>query len=171
LRPLKTDLSIYRKFDFTNPLVDIKYLTQKPEGIEQLDKNLRLCEMPKEAHVRGTSFYFTKENEAYLGKSFLGMVESRPTSGTGQIGVDFEIFQEARANRNIYPHQYLIGYGIVNYVVVAPLDSITFEPDLLFIMATVSQAEILLRAMSYSTGEIWSTKLTGVGACTWLFVI
>jgi len=170
MRPLQTDLSIYKKFNFENPPVGIKYLSQKPEGVEQLDKSLALCEMLKEAHQRGTAFYFTKENEACFGKSFLGMVESSPTSGSGQIGVDFEIFQEARANRNLYPQQYQLGYGVVNYVVVAPLDKIAFEPDLLFLMATVSQAEIVLRAMSYSTGELWSTKLTGVGACTWLFV-
>ena len=169
MRPLQTDLEIYKKFDFENPPVGIKYLSQKPEGIEQLDKSLALCEMLKEAHKRKIPFYFTKENEACFGKSFLGMVKPSPTSGDGQIGVDFEIFQEPRANRNIYPQQYQLGYGVVNYVVIAPLDKITFEPDLLFLMATVSQAEIVLRAMSYSTGELWSTKLTGVGACTWFF--
>ena len=169
MRPLQTDLSIYNKFNFEKPPVGIKYLLQKPEGIEQLDKSLALCEMLKEAQQRGAPFYFTKENEACFGKAFLGMVESRPTSGNGQIGVDFEIFQEPRANRNIYPQQYQLGYGVVNYVVVAPLDKITFEPDLLFLMTTVSQTEIVLRAMSYSTGELWSTRLTGVGACTWLY--
>jgi uncharacterized protein (DUF169 family) len=37
-------------------------------------------------------------------------------------------------------------------------------------MATVSQAEIVMRAMSYSTGETWSSNMSGVGACSWLFV-
>ena len=170
MRPLQTDLSIYKKFNFEKPPVGVKYEFQKPEGIEQLDKSLALCEMLKEAHQRGAPFYITKENEDCFGKAFLGMIESRPGASTGQIGVDFEIFQEPRANRNIYPNQPQIGYGIVKYVVFSPLDKITFEPDLLFLMANPSQTEIVLRAMSYSTGELWSNKLTGVGACTWLFI-
>ncbi len=170
MRPLQTDLSIYKKFNFEKPPVGFKYEFNKPEGIEQLDKSLALCEMIKEGQERGAPFYFTKENEDCFGKAFLGMIESRPTSGNGQIGVDFEIFQEPRANRNIYPQQHQLPFGVVNYVVVAPLDKITFEPDLLLLMATPSQMEIVLRAMSYSTGEIWTSRMTGVGACTWLFI-
>jgi uncharacterized protein (DUF169 family) len=60
--------------------------------------------------------------------------------------------------------------GTVNYVVLATLDKLTFEPDVLIIMAKPSQAEIILRAMSYSTGELWETKKTGVLGCAWAFV-
>jgi len=169
MRQLQTDLSIYNRFEFKNPPVGIKYLYNRPEGMEQLDKSLALCEMLKEAHQRGTPFYFTKENENCVGKLVLGMYESSPTSGSGQIGVEFEIFQEARANRNLYQYQPKLSSGVVNYVAYSPLDKLTFEPDLLILMATVSQAEIVMRAMSYSTGEMWSSKLTGVGACTWLY--
>ena len=58
----------------------------------------------------------------------------------------------------------------INYVVLSPLDKLTFEPDLLIFMTTARQAEILLRAMSYSTGELWETKKTGVLGCAWLYV-
>ena len=50
-----------------------------------------------------------------------------------------------------------------------PLDKMTLEPDILILTAKISQAEIVMRVMSYSTEEIRSSKLTGVGACTWLF--
>ena len=59
--------------------------------------------------------------------------------------------------------------GTVNYVVFAPLDKLTFTPDLLYVIGTARQAEIIMRAMSYRSGEIWSTKMTGVMACAWLF--
>ena len=36
-------------------------------------------------------------------------------------------------------------------------------------MATVSQAEIVLRAMSYSTGELWRSVVVSGGACAYLF--
>jgi uncharacterized protein (DUF169 family) len=169
MRPLQSDLSIYSKFNFENPPVGIKYLIDRPEGIEQLDKSLPLCEMLKEAHQRGTPFYFTKENENCVGKLVMGMLATSPTSGSGQIGVEFEIFQEARANRNLYQYQPKLPNGIANYVAYSPLDKLTFEPDLLLLMATVSQTEILMRAMSYSTGELWLSKLTGVGACSWFY--
>ena len=169
MRPLQTDLSIYKKFNFEKPPVGIKYEFNKPEGIEPLNKSLALCEMIKEVHQSGKPFYFTKENENCAGKLVLGMQETPPGSGTGQIGVDFEVFQEARANRNLYQYQPNLEPGIVKYVAYSPLDKLTFEPDLLVLMTNVSQAEIMLRAMSYSTGEMWSSKLTGVGACTWIY--
>lgn len=169
MRPLKTDLSIYHKFNFEKPPVGVNYLVKKPEGIEQLDKILPLCEMNKEAQERGTPFYIRKENENCAGKLVLGMGNGADFSGGGEIGVKLEIFQDARANHRLYQYQPNIGKGTVNYVAFFPLDKLTFEPDLLIILTAVSQAEIIMRAMSYSTGEMWSSKLTGVGACSWLF--
>jgi uncharacterized protein (DUF169 family) len=171
MKPLKTDLSIYKKFNFQHSPVGVKYLYNRPEGIEQLDNSMPVCEMIKEAQQRGTPFYITKDNENCIGKSALGMLEQpAPSSaGSGEIGVKLGIFQEARANRKLYQHQPKMPNGI-KYVVFSPLDKLSFEPDLLFLMATVSQAEIVMRAMSYSTGEIWSSNMSGVGACSWLFV-
>ena len=90
-------------------------------------------------------------------------------SGSGNLGIEFEVFQEARANWRLYQYQPHIPKGAINYVAFSPIDKLPFEPDLLIIMAAVSQAEIVMRAMSYSTGEIWSSRLTPVGACSWLF--
>jgi uncharacterized protein (DUF169 family) len=49
------------------------------------------------------------------------------------------------------------------------LDKLTFEPDLLILTATTPQAEILLRATCYSSGEVWETKGTPVLECSWIF--
>jgi len=169
MRPLKTDLSIFKKFEFEKPPVGVNFLSKKPPGIKRLDKVLPICEMIKEAQERGTPFYIDKENENCAGKMIVGMGNGGDFSGGGEIGVKLEIFQDARANRRLYQYQPSIGKGSVNYVAFFPLDKITNEPDLLIILAAISQAEIILRAMSYSTGEIWSSNLTGVGACSWLF--
>ena len=84
MRPLQTDLSIYKKFNFERPPIVIKYSFHKPEGIEQLDKKLAFCEMLKEAHERNKPFYFTKENEDCSGKSALGMIDaSAPFAASG----------------------------------------------------------------------------------------
>jgi uncharacterized protein (DUF169 family) len=171
MRPLQTDLSIYNQFNFERPPVGVKYLFNKPEGIEPLGKSLALCEMLKEAHLRGAPFYFTKENENCFGKRFLGMMgESPPLADGGLLGLKLEIFQEARANSRLRRFIYTLENGGVNYVVFSPLDKLTFEPDLLVLTATPGQAEILLRAMTYSTGEMYESKATTIGGCSWLYV-
>ncbi|HUS71248.1 MAG TPA: DUF169 domain-containing protein [Anaerolineae bacterium] len=170
MRPLKQDLSIYNRFDFEKPPVAVKFLLNKPGGIEQIDKSLPFCEMIKEAHQRGAPFYFGKENENCVGKTVLGMEEMAPFVEGGQIGPKFGIYQEPRANNKIYQYIPKLREGIVNYVAFSVLDSLTFEPDLLILYATPSQAEIVLRAMSYSTGEMWDPKATPVLGCSWLYI-
>lgn len=169
MRPLKTDLSVYKKFNFENLPVGVKLLPSRPESIERLGKSIALCEMIKEAQQREWPFYMDRENESCFGKKFLGMGDREIISGSGNLGVEFEVFQEARANWRLYQYQSLIPKGAINYVAFSRYDKLTFDPDLLIIMATISQAEIIMRAMSYSTGEIWSSRLTPVGACSWLF--
>ena len=102
MRPLQTDLSIYNKFDFEKPPVGVKFLFNKPEGIERLDKTPGFCEMLKEAHQRDTAFYFDKENEECVGKLPLGMMDTLPVLEGGQLGPELEIYQEPRANTRIY---------------------------------------------------------------------
>jgi len=170
MRPLQTDLSIYNKFNFEKPPVGVKFTLSRPEGIEQIDKSLPFCEMFKEAQQRKTPFYFSKENEDCVGKIVLGMEDMPLHVLGGLIGPKFGIFQDSRANNKIYQHIPTFNKGIVNFVAFSTLDKLTFEPDLLIIAATPRQAEIVLRAMSYSTGEIWDPKATPVLGCAWLYI-
>jgi len=170
MRPLQTDLSIYGKLNLEKPPVAVKFLPTRPEGIEQLDKQLSFCEMLKEAQERGTPFYFAKENETCLGKALLGMEDMPSFAEGGQIGIKLEIFQEARANSTLYPHLPILPRGIVNYVAFSTLDKLEFEPDLLVLLTNANQAEIVLRAMSYTTGELRESKSTGVLGCAWVYL-
>ena len=169
MKSLQTDLSIYKKFNFERAPVGVKFLPVRPEGIEQLDTTMALCEMIKEAQRRKTAFYIDKDNEDCAGAMILGMVETGLHAGGGELGVKWGIYQEARVNERLVARAPKMPPGNINYIVFAPLEQITFEPDLLFLVATVSQAEILLRATSYSTGELWSSKATSGGACAYLF--
>ena len=141
------DLSIFNKFDFKRKPIGIKYLLLKPDGIGKLDKNMALCEMIKEAQERDP-FYVVKENLECVGPILLGMVEPDPIFESGQLGPRLGIFEEARANARLYQYIPRLDRNTVNYVVFSPLDKLTFEPDLLILMANTSQAEIVLRAMS-----------------------
>jgi uncharacterized protein (DUF169 family) len=170
MKPLQTDLSIYRKFNFDRTPVGVKFLPTKPEGIEQLDTQMALCEMMNEAQQRGKAFYINKDNEDCAGAMILGMVPPSLHAGGGELGVKWGIYQEARVNERLIAKSPKVPPGNINYVVFAPLEQINFEPDLLFLVASVSQAEIVLRAMSYSTGELWTSKATSGGACAYLFV-
>jgi len=170
MRPLQTDLSIFEKFKFEKPPVGVKFLYFKPERIGPIDKKLPACEMIKEVQQRGTPFYFTKENEDCFGKVPLGMEEIPSWGEGGELGAELEIYQEPRANSRIYQYIPKFPKGTVNYVALSSLDKLTFEPDLLILMTTPSQAEIVLRAMSYSTGQIWESKKTSVLGCAWLYV-
>jgi uncharacterized protein (DUF169 family) len=169
MEPLHTDLSILSKFNFEKAPVGVKFLLGKPEGIKQLDKKMPVCKMIREAQERDTPFYMTKDNEDCFGAVTLGMVETPPFAEAGQIGVELSIFKEARANSRIYNYLPKIRRGIVNYVAFAKLDKLTFDPDLLILMATVSQAEVLLRALDHLSGGPRESKTTGVFSCAWLF--
>jgi uncharacterized protein (DUF169 family) len=173
MRPLQTDLSIYSKFIFERPPIGVKFLFFRPEGMEQLaiDKNLSFCEMLKEAQITATPFYFGKENnESCVGKILLGMQDMEPFAESGQIGDRLGIFQESRANYIFYQYVPKFGKGTVNYVAFSPIDKLAFDPDLLIITATPSQAEIVMRAMTYSTGELYHSKTTPVMGCAWIYI-
>ena len=171
MRPLKTDLSIYDQFKFERVPVAVNYSLHKPEGIEKLDKQLGLCEMVKEAQQRGKPFYFTREEENCIGKFFLGMRDDIPRSNDGgNLGVKLQIFQDGRANSRLRTFVPSMATGSVHYVVFSPIDKLQFEPDLLVFVATPSQAEILLRAMTYSTGQLYESRGTLVGNCASIYI-
>ncbi|MFP3974658.1 MAG: DUF169 domain-containing protein [Dehalococcoidia bacterium] len=169
MKPLETDLSIYRKFNFDKPPVGVKFLRVRPEGIERLDKQMALCEMMNEAQQRGKPFYIDKDNEDCAGAMILGMVAPQPIPGGGELGVKWGIYEEARVNERLARESPKLPPGNISYVIFSPLEYINFQPDLFFILANTSQAEIVLRAMSYSTGELWSSKAISGGACAYIF--
>ena len=99
----------------------------------------------------------------------MGLEDPDPVTESGQIGAKERIYQEARANARIYGHIQRIPKDTVRYVAFSTLDKLSFSPDLLILTATPSQAEILLRALSYSTGKPVVSKCTPVLMCGWIF--
>ena len=171
MRPLETDLSVYKKFKFERTPVGVIFVYRKPEGIEKLDKQVGFCEMAKEAQKRDKPFYFTAEEENCIGKMFLGMAGERGgRSDGGMLGVKFDIFEEGHDNLRLRTFVPLMDAGSVNYVIFSPIDKLKYEPDLLFIVADTRQTEILLRAMTYSTGEMYESRATIVGVCASIFI-
>ena len=166
---IQQDLSIFKKFNFERPPVGVKFLPNKPNGIERLDKILDFCEMLIEAQ-EGNAFYVTKENFTCVGPLLLGMIEHEPIFESGQVGPRLEVLKDVRANQRIYHVIPKLQKGTVNYVAFSPLDELSFEPDVLIVTANPTQAEILLRALSYSSGRMWSARGTPVIGCAWLYI-
>ena len=167
--PSQLDYSIFQDFHFEIPPVAVKFLLNKPEGIRKLDKGLAFCEMLGEAQ-KTPPFYAERENFSCMGPVVLGMEEPDPIIHSGQIGPKDGIYKEARANRRIYTYIPKMAKGTVRYVAFSPLDKTTFEPDLVIITAAPPQAEILLRAYCYTSGQLITTKSTPVLLCSWLYV-
>ncbi len=166
---MKQDLSIFHRFNFEIKPVGVKFSPLKPEGLERLNKVLDFCEMLQEAQ-EGDAFYVTQEEFTCIGPIILGMVDHDPIFESGMVGPKLGVFQNSRANRRLYDVMPKLSRGTVNYVSFSPLDKLTFDPDLLIVTANISQAEILLRAHSYRTGRMWSTKGTPVAGCVWLYI-
>ena len=163
----KKDLSIFNEFKFELQPVGIKFLLFKPEGMDKLDKNLSVCEMIREAQ-EGNGFYAMQDNFTCVGPIITGMVESDPIFESGQIGPNLHIFEEARANRRLYYDITTLEKNSVRYFAFSPLDKLTFDPDVLILASDPTRLEIILRAMCYSTGKMWTSKGTPVIACSWL---
>jgi uncharacterized protein (DUF169 family) len=166
---IQKDLSVFKKFNFERPPVGVKFLLNKPKGIKKLDKKLALCEMLPEAQ-KGEAFYATAEDFECVGPLVLGMAEPDAVFESGMVGPRLGLYKEARANRRVYPPVPTLAKGSVRYIVFAPLDKLTFDPDVLVCTATSDQAEILLRAYAYTSGKMWQAKGTTVIGCAWLFI-
>lgn len=167
MKALKRDLSIFREFEMDLKPVGIKFLLFKPEGIGKLRKNLSVCEMIKEAQSSGP-FYAEVDNFTCVGPILTGMATGDPVFESGHIGETLNIFEEARANRRLYHYITKLEQGSVRYVVFSSLDKLTYDPDVLILAADTRHLEIILRAMCFSTGKMWSSVGTPVIACSWL---
>jgi uncharacterized protein (DUF169 family) len=169
MSPTPKDLAILDKFTFERKPVGVKFVSVKPKGLKRPDKQLDFCEMLAEAQ-KGNSFYVQQEDFTCLGPLLLGMKDSDPVFESGRVGPELGVFKDARANRRIYQHVPRLAKNSVKYVVFAPLNKLDFEPDLLIILASVTQAEIFIRAKSYNTGEMWQARGTPVAGCAWLYI-
>jgi uncharacterized protein (DUF169 family) len=163
----KLDYSIFNRFNFERKPVGVKYSMDKPAGIKPTKKSLALCELFKEAQT-GQPFYVTKEN-VQCGEQVLGIVDYPPVMYSGQLGPMFSMFKNPGANRRIYDYVPHLPKDSVKYITHASIDKMTFDPDLLIFTATPAQAEVLLRASSYSDGKMWQAKGTTCLACAWIY--
>jgi uncharacterized protein (DUF169 family) len=158
----KEYVAILDKFDFEVPPVGVKFLSKRPDMVERLEEKMALCEMLKKA--QGGSAFFAEAGMYVLGQADIG-----EPFVNGDFGAGLKIFEEPRSASWLYLHIPKIGRGIVNYVAFSPLDQLRFEPDLLILLASTHQTEIILRAMSYRSAKIWLSKFSPAIGCAWTY--
>ena len=173
LLPLKRDYSIFKKFNFEREPVAVNYCFYKPDWAKKLDKPAGLCEMPKVCNEKKEAFYITAEEEDCVGKKFLNLpieVQHMRFPDGGRLGVNLGVFQRPVNNLRIREFCPNMPPGTVNYVLFTPMSQMTKEPDLLYFVCPATQADLLLRANTYMTGEPYEAIGTSVANCCSLFI-
>ena len=165
------DYSVLDKFNFERKPVGVKYMITHPAGIKKLGKELNFCEMLKEAQ-EDNAFYVGPEDWVCVGveQMILGMKDPEPALVSGIFGGEEGLFKGANACRAMYDYLPRMPKGSVKYVAFAPVDKLTFNPDLLVLTATTTQAQTLLRSINFSTGAPFVSKATPVVACAWIYI-
>ena len=166
----KKDLVILDKFNFDVQPIGVKFLVKRPDKVDRLDEKMAFCEMLKWAQ-EGNTFYADVENHTCeAGQYVLGQADASKPFISGEFGAGLQIFDGTRAASRPYLYIPKIGRGVVNYVAFSPLNKLPFEPDVLILLANPSQTEILLRAMSYRTGQMWLSKFSPAIGCAWIYI-
>ena len=165
----KQNYTIFEKFDFDIPPVGVKFLTEQPDTVERLEGNMALCEMLSKAQ-KGDAFFADAQNHTCgAGLYVLGQADITAPFASGNFGAGLKIFEAPRSAGRLYHYIPKIERGVVNYIAFYPLDRLEFDPDLLILLASTSQTEILLRAMSYRTGDMWVSKFSAAIGCAWTY--
>ena len=165
----KENVAVLDKFDFEVPPVGVKFLSQRPDMVERLDENMALCEMLKKAQAGEAFFADAQNHTCEAGLYVLGQADIGAPFASGEFGAGLKIFDGPRSASRLYLHIPKIGRGIVNYVAFSPLNKIQFDPDLLILLASTRQTEIVLRAMSYRSAKIWISKFSPAIGCAWTY--
>jgi uncharacterized protein (DUF169 family) len=166
----KLDFSILDKFNFETTPIGIKFTVEPVEGVPRITKKMTLCEMIKWAQD-GKVFYAEAEDHTCEPALYiLGQKDVEKAYINGEFGTGLQLFESPRSASRLYQHIYKIDRGTINYLSFAPLKKMTFEPDVLLITADTTQAEIIMRASSYKTGDMWISKYTAALGCDWLLV-
>lgn len=160
---------MFNKLNLEHPAVAIKYCVVKPKDIEQQKQNASFCEYIKIAQTTGKTFYISKENDQCFGKMVLGMIEKPAVGASGQAGYDFGVYKTPIACQKLYQQLPTLVPGAVNYVIFSPVATCEFDPDLIIAIADIPKADIIMRATSFISGDLWQSLSSPVISCAWLY--
>lgn len=154
--------------------VAVKFYAVKPENFglkyKHTDKRMSLCQFVSYAQKTHSSFYIDKTNEDCMGRTVLGMVQEPPLGASGQAGFDFGVFRNQDANSRLYYNIPIAIRDTINYVIFSPIDQCEFNPDVVVFVGDSDMADIVMRATSYISGDLWESKSSSVLSCAWTYI-
>lgn len=154
--------------------VAVKFYAVKPENFglkyKHTDKRMSLCQFVSYAQKTHSSFYIDKTNEDCMGRTVLGMVQEPPLGASGQAGFDFGVFRNQDANSRLYYNIPIAIRDTINYVIFSPIDQGEFNPDVVVFVGDSDMADIVMRATSYISGDLWESKSSSVLSCAWTYM-
>jgi uncharacterized protein (DUF169 family) len=170
MNSIQNDLAILDRFKFEIQPVAIKFFSKPPERIQRLGQDMALCQMVRAAQ-QGRFFYADAEHLTCNPAQFLlGYIDPPVLLESGQLGPALGIFKEPRANKRIYQFIPKLGRNSISGIAFSGLEKLSFDPDVLILTTNTRQTEIILRAMTYTTGKMWSSKMTTVMGCAWFLI-
>jgi len=150
--------------------VAIKFCYARPEGVPKAEETLSFCQFVKLCQDTGKTFCIDKDNDNCFGKMVLGMIPKQPFAASGQAGMDFGVFRTPAPNARIHNLTPTMVQGSVNYVLFSTVQNCDFEPDIVIVVAETEQADIVMRATSYISGDFWESRTSCVVSCGWTYV-
>lgn len=160
----------FRRLECEFAPVAVKFCFTRPEGIPRVGQTLSFCQFLRLAQDEARAFYIQKEDDNCFGKMALGMIPKQPFAASGQAGVDFGVFRTPAPNARLHNELPVLVGGSVNYVVFCPVSRCDFDPDLVIVVADTRQADIVMRATSFISGDLWESKTSCVMSCAWTYV-
>ena len=117
-----------------------------------------------------SSFYIDKTNERLHGSHGARHGPRTPACASGQAGFDFGVFRNQDANSRLYYNIPIAIRDTINYVIFSPIDQCEFNPDVVVFVGDSDMADIVMRATSYISGDLWESKSSSVLSCAWTYM-
>ncbi len=161
--------ALIEKLDLEYPAVAIRFCFEKPDVPHYSGEKLAFCQYVKHAQDSKETFYIDVNDDACYGKLAMGMIDKPPVTASGQAGYDFGCFKTPMGNRMLYQKLPILEPNTINYVEFATVANCDYDPELLFFVADLPQADIIMRATSYISGDLWESKSSPVISCSWMY--
>lgn len=165
----ETAKNVFARLGLRFPAVAVKLHYSQPDNVDRINKSLSFCQFVREAQDSGRKFFITKDDDNCFGKMVLGMIDKPALGASGQAGYDFGVFKTPAANARLYNMLPTLVRGAHNFVVFCPVAACDFDPDLVIVVADTAQADIVMRATSYISGDLWESKTSSVLSCAWTY--
>jgi uncharacterized protein (DUF169 family) len=136
---------------------------QIPEGMEEANGQMRHCQMISLARNEGKCFYATAEKHACMGGAWaLGLRERTPSLKSGEFYFALGKYESWAACRRTIENVPHLPAGDTYATLYSPLESATFSPHVVLIIAEPRSMLKLAQAILYRMGGRIYSEMSGI---------